>query len=228
LTPQADRVIKADIKKEKINVCFIGLFIMISKLKRLKFKSTILDVKKTAFFILAAVFLTILFVFNSNDPVNNFKKQVKVFEVIENQSFPEFTLYDLKDQRLSRLPVNNKYTLVNFWATWCAPCITELPKLLSLDKKINSKNFQVLYISLDNPPNASALMNSMRYFNIEDIPTFYVLDKEVWSKLGITALPVSFLVSPNGEILYKMLGDTDWTSSVTIEFIDSLLASVQM
>lgn len=102
-----------------------------------------------------------------------------------------------------------KYVLVNFWAYWCGPCVEEIPYLESLYKDTDRKNFQILAVHAGPfVEQASALVR-------KDKVTFPILVDEKISVQGwhISALPMSFLVDPNGNVIYKSVGPRKWNAT---------------
>jgi thiol-disulfide isomerase/thioredoxin len=107
-----------------------------------------------------------------------------------------------------------KVVLVDFWATWCEPCREELPRLVSLSKKLDSSKFQLITISADEPEQeagAAAILDKEgvampRYVkHVEDDQVFIdAIDKQ-WSG----ALPALFLYDASGKLAARFIGDSD-------------------
>jgi thiol-disulfide isomerase/thioredoxin len=115
----------------------------------------------------------------------------------------------------------NKPLLVNVWATWCTPCITEMPTLAALGQE---GHIQVIAIATD----ASATT----------VKTFLQQQKwgqgvEVWfdaqgvttrSQLGATGLPVTLLLNPQGKVVYATMGGADWSSPAMRQKLSTALS----
>ena len=116
--------------------------------------------------------------------------------------------------------------LVNFWATWCPPCLEELPSIEMLSKQLNDKSTgtpwprpQLITISVDDRLEDIAKLESTLDFK----PSFTVLhDKEgeLARSMGTTKFPETYLISPQGKILYKWLGPQDWLSADALKQIN--------
>lgn len=160
---------------------------------------------------------------------NKFAREFHEFgHIAGREDFPSFALYDLQDRQYDSMAVvKGRVTLVNLWAVWCAPCITELPSLMALEKKMKDKghDFHVVYISLDDPEDGAALKASLEKFDLGTVPSHYTKGTGAWSVLNVSALPTSILLSPDGEIQYRMAGDTDWSEAVAFQFMDRFSAS---
>ena len=116
------------------------------------------------------------------------------------------------------LGTGDSLTLVNFWATWCPPCLEELPSLESLHRQLlqrsKSGNFpmiSLITISVDDRLEDITKLERTLDFK----PTFTVLydkDGELARSLGTTKFPETYLINKSGKILYKWLGPQNWLS----------------
>ena len=126
---------------------------------------------------------------------------------------PEGAVHRLADYR-------GKVVLVNFWATWCAPCRAEMPSLERLRASLEGRPFAVLAVNVGENPRAA------REF-ADKLPVRFtiLMDRDVRATKawGAKLLPVSFLVGPDGSIRYSYLGDLDWSSAQVREKVESLL-----
>ena len=109
---------------------------------------------------------------------------------------------------------SEKLRLINFWATWCAPCITEFPELIEINRNFRKRKFEMITISLDGPDKNDDVLKFLKkkyastknyHFNSDDkYGLIEAVDKE-WPG----SLPYTIIVKPGGEILYKKLGIID-------------------
>ena len=105
--------------------------------------------------------------------------------------------------RLSSL--KGKYVLVDFWASWCGPCRMNNPDLVKLYAKYHSKNFEIYGVSLDKTKDAwvKAIENDkLSWINVSDLKYW---DSEVVHKYGISGIPFSVLLDPDGKVIAKGL-----------------------
>ena len=143
--------------------------------------------------------------------------------VAEDEMYPDLALKDMKGQNVDPLKDHPGRTLlVNFWATWCAPCISEIPSLVKIREERKSDSFDVVFISLDFPQDASSLKRLMARYNLGNIDTLYMTDAQQWPKLGGRGLPITLLVSPEGKVISRMVGALDWDSPAGADFLKNV------
>jgi thiol-disulfide isomerase/thioredoxin len=127
----------------------------------------------------------------------------------KGHSFPHVTFLDEEDQPMDYKPLLGVPTLVNLWATWCAPCVKELPTLERLSKR-KDVDLYVATISQDSAPRASveAFMAEHKL----DLPLYRDPKMAISGAIGAEVLPTSILYDANGKEVWRYVGDMDWTS----------------
>jgi len=117
---------------------------------------------------------------------------------------PHFTLPDLEGKPLQLTTFRGKVVLLDFWATWCAPCKIEVPHLVALQKKYGPQGLQIVGISMDDdaaPVRAFAQEFSINY------PVVLGNTELARSYGGVLGLPVAFLIDRDGRIVKRLDGD---------------------
>ena len=111
--------------------------------------------------------------------------------------------------------------LVNFWATWCAPCIKEMPSLDRLKKKIN-KNLDVIAISVDRDgvKKVKDFFNENKITNLEE---YFDTKNSLAKEMNLIGLPTSFFINKKGDLIGYFQGDLEWDNNTVIEFINYLI-----
>ena len=116
--------------------------------------------------------------------------------------------------------------LVNFWATWCAPCVTELPTLQALQQARQGDHFTLMTLSTDVNPKSDKIRQLLEKSGFSADGPHYVLnpdDQTGWGHYIGLALPTTFIIGADGRVLYKLTGAADWASPGALELIDGLI-----
>ncbi|MGA2207446.1 MAG: TlpA disulfide reductase family protein [Terracidiphilus sp.] len=123
-----------------------------------------------------------------------------------NRKAPEFTLKDLNGQSLRLASFRGKVVLLNFWATWCAPCQVEMPVFAAWQRQYAPQGFQVIGISMDDEPApARHLVERMKL----NYPVAMGNERLGARYGGVLGLPLTFLIDRNGVIRARFQGETD-------------------
>ncbi len=119
---------------------------------------------------------------------------------------PDFTRTSLEGKPVRLSSYRGKLVLLNFWATWCGPCIAEIPRFSAWQTKYAPQGFQVIGVSLDD--DSAPVLKTIRKYQIT-YPV--VMGDEYLGELygGVLGLPVSYLISPEGKIIARYQGETD-------------------
>lgn len=153
----------------------------------------------------------------SGDEARKSERAAKQEKLKAGIEAPAFTLRDLHGKQVGIGDFAGKTILLNFWATWCHPCVTEMPALQRLSQLQDPQLFEVVAISCDAPGSEE----QVRKFVAERGLTFRVLldpKAELPPAYGVTGFPESFFVGPDGRI--KQLLDPQ-TKEPTVRFISS-------
>ena len=143
-------------------------------------------------------------------------KRADVAKALAKWDAEEIALESLDDKSLAKLVKNDskKYLLINVWATWCGPCVAELPELTTLHRMYRTRPFRLVTISRDEPKNKDDALrvlkenhlSSANYFSTTDHQDHFAdaLDKEMPG-----AIPYTILIAPGGKIVYRKSGAFD-------------------
>jgi thiol-disulfide isomerase/thioredoxin len=117
-----------------------------------------------------------------------------------------------------------KVVLVNFWATWCIPCVKEMPSLNRLAEKIGNDKFAVVALSLDGPsrPKVEPFIKSR---NLDRLQVFFDTQKKSYGALNIAVLPTSVLIDAQGREIGRLQGDAEWDTPEAEALVRHVLRS---
>jgi len=123
----------------------------------------------------------------------------------EGSKFPDFEEKDVAGKPLSIARYKGKVVMIDFWATWCRPCVMELPNVLETYKKHHDKGFEIIGISLDQDEEKLT-----SFTKAKDMPWQQFFDGKGWSnklavKYGIHSIPMTYLLDGEGKIIGKGL-----------------------
>jgi thiol-disulfide isomerase/thioredoxin len=123
-------------------------------------------------------------------------------------------IHDLKSYK-------GHFIVLNLWATWCAPCVKEMPGLNNLRAAFDTyRTFDVIAVTEDHDGLAAAQSFYTRH-NINHIPIFADPSGQAPALLHARGLPTTILIAPNGMELGRVEGSADWTAPETIAFIQA-------
>ena len=114
---------------------------------------------------------------------------------------PNFTLKTPDGKDISLTDFKGKYVLVDFWASWCGPCLREMPNVVKLYKECKGKNFEIFGVSLDNKKDAwvkAIKANGMKWPQGSDLKGW---GSEPARLCNVSAIPFTVLIDPEGEVI---------------------------
>ena len=129
---------------------------------------------------------------------------------------PVFTMSD-GVQTVDLEKLRGKVVVLNLWATWCAPCIEELPSLLALQRKVPS--LAVVAVSTDQDD--VVYRKYLKKYNV-DVLTVRDSEQKVNAMYGTVLIPETYIIDREGIIRRKFIGPQDWTSPDIVDYLNRL------
>jgi thiol-disulfide isomerase/thioredoxin len=115
-----------------------------------------------------------------------------------------------------------KVTVVNFWATWCAPCREEMPSLDRLQAQLGGDGFEVVTIATGrNPP--AAVDRFFAETNVQNLPRFADPKQELARAMGVLGLPVTVILDKEGNEVGRVLGGAKWDGPDAVALLTALM-----
>ncbi|MBA2245157.1 MAG: TlpA family protein disulfide reductase [Gemmatimonadetes bacterium] len=143
---------------------------------------------------------------------------------------PDFAARDLDGAPVSLGELRGEVVLLNVWATWCPPCIEEMPSMQRLHERLGPEGLRVVAVSVDAAPGARDAVGrpggNVRTFVDEFGITFDIWRDsagEIQRIYRTTGIPESFVIDRDGVIIKKVIGATEWDAETNIELIRRLL-----
>lgn len=131
----------------------------------------------------------------------------------QNQDLPAVE-YSNEGKTLRSQTFEGRWTLLTFWAYWCAPCLEEMPGLNALIQNWQGPEFNIITINID-PPNSETFESARQYLteNAIVIPTIFDKTGELKKAFKVESLPQHFLISPDKKIVWQAKGAFKWNEA---------------
>jgi len=120
-----------------------------------------------------------------------------------------------------------KVVVLNLWATWCPPCIVEMPSFERLKRAVNDTNLRIVAVSIDDLVGADSVARFARGLGL----TFDILldsTHRIDRAYQVTGYPETFVIAKDGTIRKKWIGPADWSSPANVALIRDLLGHAQV
>jgi thiol-disulfide isomerase/thioredoxin len=134
---------------------------------------------------------------------------------------PPLVLRDLAGHEVDLKSLQGRVVLVNFWATWCEPCIAEMPSIQRLQTQLDGKPFAVLAV---NYAESSAKVQAWLAKSKLSLHVLLDPDNKASDDWGARGLPMTFLVDAGGHLRYQTFGERDWSAPASAGVVEKLIA----
>ncbi len=137
----------------------------------------------------------------SSDPAKTIAGFLEVNKITTGDRYLDVTGLDINGKAIALSSVRSKYVLLEFWASWCAPCREEIPDMVKAYQQYHSKGFEIFAFSAD--ANKTSWLNAVRkyslpWINVSDLKGFY---SDAVTHYQVRAIPKNFLIDSNGHIV---------------------------
>lgn len=139
-------------------------------------------------------------------------------------SLPALTFVDRAGQPATLDALRGQMVLVNLWATWCPPCVAELPSLEVLHARLRDKGFAVVAISLDKGADSSAIASFWDQRGIEQLDFYWDKDGQVPRRWTYEGIPTSYLLNRDGKVIKTYAGAFKWDEEEIFNEISAIVA----
>ena len=127
-------------------------------------------------------------------------------------------------EEMTLADLNGQYTLLNFWATWCAPCRKEMPDLAALQTQLGGEDFQVVTVATGRNPRP-AMEAFFDEIGVDNLPLHTDARQSFSRSMGVLGLPVTLIIDPQGDEIARLQGDADWHSDSAAAIIQVLIGT---
>ncbi len=190
-------------------------------------KSTVLKeknsihLKRHGLLYLLLVITAIVFVFRMQNPTASQTETTAQGSTDVGKKAPKFTLRNLRGNLEGLDDYKDKVIVLNFWATWCAPCLEEMPAIEKLYRRYRSQGLTVLAVSLDKGDS----LKVKKFVDTNNLTFPILLDSEgIAEKLYPSfTIPFTYVIDKNGRIAARVDGAKNWASNETFAALDILV-----
>ena len=146
----------------------------------------------------------------------------KDLKIYSGDPLPDFTLSDMSGKAHTLSSYRGRVVMLNFWATYCGPCIKEMPSMQRLKEKLAGKPFDILAVDM-----AEEKADVTAFLQRHDIQVNFpiLLDTEgtVIEQWMVSAVPTTFIIGTQGKIRYALYGGLEWDNDEVVATINGLL-----
>ncbi|MCX7978269.1 MAG: TlpA family protein disulfide reductase [Bdellovibrionaceae bacterium] len=143
-------------------------------------------------------------------------------EKFENEGLPDLQVVDFWGKSFSSRSFKGLVVVWNFWASWCSPCVEEVPSLLKLARLWPDK-LKVIFISGDNSrEDIEVFLKS--FPRLRDSILIWDQDRSIANLFGVSKLPETFIAGKDGRLRKKVVGSVDWASEDAKSYFESLVS----
>jgi peroxiredoxin len=171
--------------------------------------------KRTVFLLLIVILLPVLSYADNHD----YFSAVGVTRVDPIEA-PDFTLESLNGNNTSLSDFRGKVVFLNFWATWCGPCRTEVKDIDKLYEALKDEDFTVMAVDIQEKE--KSVTSFMSKFDV-DFPVYLDRTGSVSSQYGVTGIPTTYIVDPEGKVVGWAVGPREWGSTESVDLMRSLM-----
>jgi len=139
------------------------------------------------------------------------------------KKLPEIVFYDVANNPLTLDKWLGKVVVLNVWATWCPPCVKEMPTLDRLQKKLGGDFFQVVVLSVDEA-GTKVVKKFFDKIKVKNLDIYMDPNFKAASAVNAIGLPTTILIDMKGWELGRLVGDSEWDTPDKIAFFKGVIA----
>lgn len=143
-----------------------------------------------------------------------------ILDITSPQPFPNVKLLDPYGKPATLSELSGKLTIVHFWATWCNPCVEELPELDEIQKRYEVVGLKVLAISLDGSRNKDKVAAFLKANKVTGLKLYFDNSTDAFKASKAKGMPTSFFINNNGDRIALSEGKLDWLNPKTTGFLE--------
>ncbi len=147
----------------------------------------------------------------------------QILDRLEKTGPPNFSLPDIDGETVSLNKFRGKAIILNFWASWCDPCVAEFPSFVKLVRHFKGQVVLVGVSADYELPDIRLFLKTFKADHQKDVYIVWDKDEKLARQYGTFRLPESYIIDPKGRLIRKIAGVENWASSDAYGFFDDLL-----
>ena len=165
--------------------------------------------------------ILIIFIFLISNSVANEITNIKNLVINKDlKKYEDLTFFDSKKEQINLKDFKGKLILLNFWATWCAPCKEEMPSLDLLDKNANLDNLKIFPINVGQE-NEEKAINFFNDLKIKNLDTYFDSPITLAKKFGLRGIPTTILLNKDGLEFARIVGSINFENEEFIRWLSN-------
>jgi thiol-disulfide isomerase/thioredoxin len=144
-------------------------------------------------------------------------------QVEKRKILPDYTFIDANSHTHKLSEYHGNVVILSFWASWCSPCLIELPTFSQMQKKLKNGVLKVLAVNVEDGDEGKKFAEDFWKRNKFDFLSFFDTSKQLAQSFEVELLPSNFVIDKSGRLAFSGFGSTDWSSAQIVELIDGLI-----
>lgn len=144
-------------------------------------------------------------------------------ELAKRNPVRDFILTDAAGGQKKLSDFKGKVVILSFWASWCAPCLLELPTFAEIEDKFRDQGLRIVAVNMDEGDDGKTFAKDFWATRKFPFGSYFDTTKELAQQFEVDMLPSNFVIDREGRLVFSSFGANDWSSPQMTEFIESLL-----
>ena len=166
-------------------------------------------------------FIFFLFCFSIYSPISQTNEDVPLNNIVINEipkPISSVIFEDFSGNEINTKDYLGKLVIINFWATWCAPCKKEMPSLDNLYQDSRFKNLEVFAVNIEESKNVN-IKTFFEDLNIKELSIFFDKDLNLVNEFKLRGVPTTILINKNGEEFARIIGSIDFEDKFFLRWL---------
>ena len=164
----------------------------------------------------------IFFSLTAYSQVENRTNELANLKIHKNSiKLPDFYFTEQSGKKISNSDLIGKVSVINLWATWCSPCVQELPSFDRLAKVVSRENIQIYAVSQDRAGN-KIVPHFFNKLNLKNLPVYLDNQGSLMASFKTPVLPTTIIVNQEGMEVARLIGSINWDSKEVVDYLKKI------